>query len=176
MTLTITDCYNLLKEFNEYAAAIYYKLKQKTLKDSEVENLFYQDSMESIEVSFPKLIAKISLEDLEESDEEIKKTYHKKDCIHTLLEKYKDKHLHLQEIRDIALTDEMANQIVKNDTYHQASNLVYTEKIIVYLEEHDETHTENLKKFRLALEKLKAENDKKLSSNISNYYISTITE
>ena len=175
MALTINDCYNLLKEFNEYAAAIYLKIEHETLKSSEVEELFYQYNMESIEVIFPKLIAKIRLEDLEEADKMVEKDFHKKDCIHALLEKYKDKHLHLQEIRDIALTDEMAEQIVANDTYHQASNLIYTDKVITYLEEHSEGK-EALKKFRLAIEKLKAENDKKLSSNISNYYISTITE
>lgn len=174
MTLTITDCYNLLKELNEYAAAIDYKMEHHTLEDSEIRELFLQEDMSSIEEIFPKLISKITLDDLEQSEQMAKEKYHKKDAIHALLEKYKDKHLHLQEIRDIALTDEMAEGMVANDTYHQAFNLIYTDKIMTHFEQEEDA--EKLKKFRLAIEKLKAENDKKLSSNISNYYISMITE
>ena len=60
-----------------------------------------------------------------------------------------------------------------------AFNLHYTEKILKKIETSTKksflSKRELLKQYQSAFEMLQSENDQKISSNIDNYYISTIT-
>ena len=60
-----------------------------------------------------------------------------------------------------------------------AFNLHYTEKILAKIEASTKksflSKRELLKLYKTAFELLQVENDKKISSNIDSYYISTIT-
>lgn len=185
MALTKKDTYNLLKEISGYGVVLYYLIEEKPKKKkiitiSDIESLIYKENMEQVELVFPRLLSKIELSDIEEANRHYKQQFTKKKCIENLLDKHKNRHLHLQEIKDIALTEELACSMIKENTYEEAMNLLYTEYLLEYLELHPRDQflstKEVLNNYREALEKLKEENEKKLNSNISNYYISTITE
>lgn len=188
MALTIKDTYHLLRELSEYGMAIYYLIEKseqgtishKTITYNEIENVIYKKNMEQISLIFPKIISKISLDDLEQAEIKYKHEYTKRKCLKDFLKRKKDKFSHLQDIQDIALTEELASQIVLDDTYHEVLNLKYTDKILTHLEKHPKddffSTKDTLSCYRQSLEQLKTENEEKISSNINNYYISTITE
>ncbi|MEG2564453.1 MAG: hypothetical protein RSA48_03420 [Bacilli bacterium] len=187
MALNQEDTYNLLKEINEYAIEIYYLIekanlgitKRKSISFSELETLIYKENMEQVGLVFPRLIGKISLDDMDEAFSLYAKTFTKQDCIALVLAKTKDTHQHLREIKDIALTDELANQLIDDSVYKEALNLKYTKLMLNTLKDNPKDEflstKETFNKYDQAIKKLETENYKKLNSNINNYYISTIT-
>lgn len=180
MALSTKDIYSLIKEFNEYGATIYYLVKQGKIKLDDVTNLLFKDDIEQIDLLFPKFICNIGLEDIKESDEQLRKEFTKLDCIDRIIEKDNNKHLHLKEIRNIVNLDEIIDDMIKNKTYNMAYNLHYTEKILNMIDSSKKKSylsiREKLKLYQTALSLLIDDSDKKISSNIDSYYITTITK
>ncbi len=179
MALSTKDIYNVLKEFNEYGATIYYLLENKKMKLDDISDILLKDSIEKINLVFPKLISKITLEDIDEGTTACKSTFTKLSCLDRIIEQDDGKHQHLKEIRDIVNLDKKISKMIKEKTYETALNLHYTEKILKEIEKREAkgyfSRREMLKLYDAALDLLQKENDKKISSNIDNYYISMIT-
>jgi len=179
MALSTKDIYNLLKELNEYGATIYYLLEHKKMKLEDITDVLFKESIEQVNLVFPKLIKKIDIEDIDQGMEAYKNEFTRLSCIDRIIEKDHEKHQHLREIRDIVNMDKNLKKMIKERTYNMAFNLHYTEKILAKIEASTKksflSKRELLKLYKTAFELLQAENDKKISSNIDSYYISTIT-
>lgn len=179
MALSTKDIYNLLKEFNEYGATIYYLITNKKMKLEDVTAVLLKDSIEKVNLVFPKFIEKINLEDIDAGMDAYKNEFTRLSCIDRIIEKDGEKHQHLREIRDIVNLDKNLKKMIKEKTYTTAFNLHYTEKILKMIEMSTKksflSTKEILKLYQTAFELLQAENDKKISSNIDSYYISMIT-
>lgn len=180
MALSTQDIYSLIKELNEYGATIYYLLDTKKIKLDDVTNLLFKDNIEQVDLLFPKFICNISLEDIKESENILKKEFTKLNCIDRIILQDNDRHQHLREIRGIVNLDEIIDDMIKNKTYQMAYNLHYTEKILDMIESSKKKSylsvREKLKLYKTALSLLISDNDKKISSNIDSYYITTITK
>lgn len=179
MALSTKDTYNLLKEFNEYGATIYYLIEEGKITLEDVMNILFKSSNDQVTLVFPKFIEKISVEEIDEAKNKYSVLFTKLDCIDRIIEKDNDRHQHLKEIRDIVLLEEKADNMVKNVTYLTALNLQYTSKILDEVEEEVANGyfrmRDAVKLYKTALELLIEECDKKISSNIDSYYISRIT-
>ena len=179
MALSTKDIYNLLKEFNEYGATIYFLLEHKKMKLDDVTNVLFKDSIEKVKLVFPKFIEKITVEDIDESLEKYRNEFTRLSCIDRIIEKDKERHQHLREIRDIVNLDKKLGKMIKEKTYNMAFNLHYTglilEKIASCEKKSYLSIREILKLYQAAFEILQDESDKKISSNIDSYYISMIT-
>ena len=179
MTLSTKDIYNVLKEFSEYGAAIYYALENKKIKLDEVQDVLFKDSTEKINLVFPKFIEKISLEDIEVSKDNYKDNFTRLSCVDRIIERDKNRHQHLREIRNIVYLEKELNKMIKEKNYQNAFNLHFTGKILEMLKNDTRKKylsiQEVLKLYIAAYELLLDESDKKLASNIDNYYISMIT-
>ena len=140
MALTKKDITNLLKELSTYGSVLYYLVERKeenpkarkALSYTDFENLFYKENMEQVELIFPKIIAKIGLDD------------------------------------------------IKENSYQEAMNLYYMDRILKYLEANPKdaflSTKERLEILRESFTKLQLKCDEKLMHNINQYYISIITE
>lgn len=179
MALSTKDTYNLLKEFNEYGATVYYLIEEGKLTLEDVMNILFKTSLDQVTLVFPRFIEKISVEEIDEAKKKYSVLFTKLDCIDRIIQKDNDRHQHLKEIRDIVSLEEKADEMVKNSTYLNALNLQYTSKILDEIEEEVATGyfrvRDAVKLYRTALDLLKNECDKKISSNIDSYYISSIT-
>lgn len=179
MALSTKDIYNLLKELNEYGATIYYMLEHKKLKLDDVTNVLFKDSIEKVNLVFPKFIERITPEDIEESKTLYKLEFTRLSCVDRIITKDREKHQHLREIRDIVNLDKNLSKMIKERTYNMAYNLHYTEKILEKIESCEKKSylsvRELLKLYKAAFEILQSESDKKISSNIDSYYIAMIT-
>lgn len=179
MALSKKDIFNLLKEFNEYGATIYYLLEQKKMKLDDVTDVLFKDSIEQVNLVFPKFIERIDLEDIDAGKDAYKDHFTRLSCIDRIIEKDHEKHQHLRDTRTIVNLDKNLKKMIKEKTYNMAFNLHYTEKILKKIETSTKksflSKRELLKQYQSAFEMLQSENDQKISSNIDNYYISTIT-
>lgn len=179
MALSTKDIYNVLKEFNEYGATIYYLLENKKMKLEDITDVLFRDSIDKVNLVFPKFIERIGLEDIDAGTTAYKNEFTRLSCIDRIIEKDGERHQHLREIRDIVNLDENLKKMIREKTYNMAFNLHYTGKILNMLEEGTRkkflSTREILKLYQTAFELMQAENDKKISSNIDSYYISTIT-
>jgi len=178
MALSTKDIYNLLKELNEYGATIYYLLEKKKIQLEDITNVLFKDSIEKVNLVFPKFIEQITVEDIDRGIDAYKNEFTKLSCVDRIIEKDKEKHQHLREIRDIVNLEKNSNKMIKDRTYNMAFNLHYTEKILEKIEKSMGksylSTRELLKLYQTAFELLQAENDKKISSNIDSYYIAMI--
>jgi len=179
MTLSTKDIYNVLKEFSEYGAAIYYSIENKKIKLEEVQAVLFKDSTEKINLVFPKFIEKITLDDIELSKDNYKDCFTRLSCVDRIVERDKNRHQHLREIRNIVYLEKELNKMIKERNYQNAFNLYFTGKILEMLQNDTKKKylsvQEVLKLYITAYELLLDESDKKLASNIDNYYISMIT-
>lgn len=179
MALSTKDIYNVTKEINEYGATLYYLLENNKIEDEEIENVLFKDSIEQVNLLFPSLISKISVEDIEESNNLYKTKFTKLDCVDRIILKDNDRHQHLKEIRNLVNLDRKIDIMIKDRTYKQAFNLEFTEKILDRLEKSSSKNyiskREKVKLYKTAFSLLRDENDKKISSNIDSYYIASIT-
>ena len=188
MALTKKDITNLLKELSTYGSVLYYLVERKeenpkarkALSYTDFENLFYKENMEQVELIFPKIIAKIGLDDIDAAIEKYSVIYTKKECIKELLERHQDRYDHLHNIKDVALTEELAGDLIKENSYQEALNLYYMDRILKYLEANPKdaflSTKERLEILRESFTKLQLKCDEKLMHNINQYYISIITE
>jgi len=180
MALSTKDIYNLVKEINEYGSTIYYMLENNRLSVEDVTNIIFKDSIEKVNLLFPKFIEKITPEDIKEADEKLKLEFTKLSCVDRIINKDQNKHQHLREIRDIVNLDKKLNKMIKEKTYHNAFNLHYTKKILEKIEDSNKNNylsrIEMLKLYMAAYEILLDESDKRISSNIDSYYITVITK
>ena len=180
MALSTKDIYILLKEINEYGSTIYYMLNHNKIDVDDITNVIFKDSIEKVNLLFPKFIEKITPEDIKEAHDSLKHEFTKLSCVDRIIQKDGNKHQHLREIRDIVNLDKKLNKMIKEKTYQNAFNLYYTNKILEKIEEHNKNNylsrIEMLKLYRAAYEILLDESDKKISSNIDSYYITVITK
>lgn len=180
MALSTKDIYNLLKEINEYGSTIYYMLEKKKISIDDITNVIFKDSIEKVNLLFPKFIEKITPEDIKEAQDKLKQEFTKLSCVDRIIKKDQNKHQHLREIRSIVNLDRKLNKMIKEKTYQNAFNLHYTNKILEFIENNSKngylSRIEMLKLYRTAYEILLDESDKKISSNIDSYYITVITK
>lgn len=179
MALSTKDIYNVLKEFNEYGAAIHYALEKKKIKLDDIKAVLFKDSIEKVNLVFPKFMEQITLEDIEESKHYYNQEFNKLSCIDRIIEKDQNRHQHLREIRNIVRLDKELNKMVKDRIYQTAFNLHFTGKILEKLELCEKKSylsiQELLKLYKVAFSLLQEETDKKIGNNIDNYYIAMIT-
>lgn len=179
MALSTNDIYNIAKEINQYGATLYYLVENKKMDISEIENVIFKDSIEQVNLVFPTLISKITVEDIEETHKAYKDKFTKLSCIDRIILKDDNRHQHLKEIRNLVHLDRKLDLMIKDRTFNQAFNLFYTEKLLDLIEDKSSKKyfsiREKIKLFKTAFYLLRDENDKKLSSNIDSFYISMIT-
>ena len=180
MALSTKDIYNLLKEINEYGSTIYYMLENNRIDIDDITNVIFKDSIEKVNLLFPKFIEKITPEDIKDAHDSLKDEFTKLSCVDRIIKKDQNKHQHLREIRDIVNLDKKLNKMIKDKTYQNAFNLHYTKKILEKIEENIKngyiSKIEMLKLYNAAYDLLIDESDKKISSNIDSYYITVITK
>ena len=179
MALSTKDIYNLTKEINQYGATLYYLVEEDKLKLDEIESVLFKDSIEQVNLVFPNLISKISVEDIENSREKYKDEFTKLSCIDRIILKDGNRHQHLKEIRNLVNLERKLDYMIKDRTFNQSFNLNYTEKLLDLIEARASKSylsiREKIKLYKTAFSLLRDENDKKLSSNIDSFYISMIT-
>lgn len=180
MALSTKDIYNLLKEINEYGSTIYYMLETERLSLDDITNVIFRDSIEKVNLLFPKFIEKITPEDIKEAQDNLKNEFTRLSCIDRIIQRDQNKHQHLREIRNIVNLDKKINRMIKEKTYQNAFNLYYTKKILDKIQENSInsyiSKVELLKLYQTAYDLLIDESDKKISSNIDSYYITVITK
>lgn len=180
MALATKDIYNLLKEINEYGPTIYYMLKNDKISVDDITNVIFKDSIEKVNLVFPRFIEKITPEDIRLSHEEFDSEFTRLSCIDRIIQKDNNKHQHLREIRDVVYLDKNLKKMIKEKTYQEAFNLYYTNMILEMIETDIKndylSKKEMLKLYNAAYEILLSESDKKISSNIDSYYITVITK
>lgn len=180
MALSTKDIYNLLKEINEYGSTIYYMLENNRMDIEDITNVIFKDSIEKVNLLFPKFIEKVTPEDIKEAYDSLSGEFTKLSCVDRIITKDQNKHQHLREIRDIVNLDKKLNKMIKDKTYKNAFNLHYTKKILEKIEENSKnsyiSKIEMLKLYNAAYDLLIDESDKKISSNIDSYYITVITK
>ena len=185
MALSSKDTYNLLSEMSEFGCALFYLCREKDKNKSRVhlhdlEAIIYKDNMEQVSLCFPKLIQKIDLDDLNQGQKLAQASTSKRDFLIGLLEDKKITHPHLQEIKDIAFTDRLADDLIDNATYMEGLNLRCLDSLLQELEKKPKNDfistKETLSKYRLSLTKLEDKNLQKILHHINQYYISMITE
>lgn len=178
MALSAADQKSLLRELNEYGAVLYYLLNKKILTIEEIENVLFKDNMEQVNLVFPKLIAKINPEEIDLAATLYEPTLTKKDCLEMSLNKHQDKFQHLREIKDIALNDTLASDILKEETYELVFNTYFMKKILDRIAKDKKDAflrvKDLIKTYKKELSVIEQENDKKICSNINNYYINSI--
>lgn len=179
MALGTKDIYNLTKEINEYGATLYYLIENNKISVDDIENVLFKDSIEQVKLVFPNLISKISVKDIETSFDKYSKEFTKFSCIDRIILKDGNRHQHLKEIRNLVNLEKKIDLMIKDKPFKTAFNLNYTEKIFKMIEKENARKyisiREKVKLYMTALSLLQNENDEKLSNNIDNYYISTIT-
>lgn len=179
MALSTKDIYNLLKEFNEYGAAIYYALEKEEIQLDDITNVLFKDSIEKVNLVFPKFIERLSVEDIEKSKVVYQQEFSRLTCIDRIIEKDQDRHQHLREIRDIVHLEKDLGKMIKERNFQTAFNLYFTGKILDRIASCEKkghlSIREMVKLYQTAHALLQEETDKKISSNIDSYYISMIT-
>lgn len=179
MALSTKDIQSLLKEFNEYGAAIYYALEKKEMKLEDITNVLFKDSIEKVNLVFPKFVERITIEDIEDSKNLYKEEFTRLSCVDRMIEKDRDRHQHLREIRNIVHLEKDLNKMIKERNYQTAFNLHFTGKILEKIEESVKdgylSKRAMVNLYKTAFLLLQEEVDKKIASNIDSYYIALIT-
>lgn len=178
MALSTADQKSLLRELNEYGAVLYYLLNKKIITVEEIENVLFKDNMEQVNLVFPKLIAKINPEEIDLAATLYEPSLTKIDCLEMILNKHQDKFQHLREIKDIALNDALASEILKEETYELVFNTYFMRKILDRIAKDKKDAflrvKDLIKSYKKELSVIEQENDQKICSNINNYYINSI--
>lgn len=178
MALSVVERQSLLKEINEYGAVLYYLLKKKHINIEEIENVLLKDNSEQVDLVFPKLILKIDPVDIDTAYALYSASYTKKDCISLVVSHNEKKYQHLKEIQDIALSDSLANDMVSDDTFISALNTHFMVKILDLINKDKKdaflSIRDTIKNYKKDLNLISKENEKKICSDINNYYIGSI--
>ena len=94
------------------------------------------------------------------------------------LNTHQDKYQHLREIKDVALNDTLADDILKDETYQLVLNTYFMNKILdrITKDKKDEflRVKDLIKAYKRELVAIENENDQKICSDINNYYINSI--
>ena len=75
------------------------------------------------------MIAKINPEEIDLATALYEPSFTKKDCLEMALNTHQDKYQHLREIKDVALNDTLADDILKDETYQLVLNTYFMNKI-----------------------------------------------
>lgn len=178
MALSAADRKSLLRELNEYGAVLYYLVNKKMMTVEEIENVLFKDNMEQVNLVFPKLIAKINPEKIDLATALYEPSFTKKDCLEMALNTHQDKYQHLREIKDVALNDTLADDILKDETYQLVLNTYFMNKILDRITKDKKDAflrvKDLIKAYKRELVAIENENDQKICSDINNYYINSI--
>ena len=102
----------------------------------------------------------------------------KKDCLEMALNTHQDKYQHLREIKDVALNDTLADDILKDETYQLVLNTYFMNKILDRITKDKKDAflrvKDLIKAYKRELVAIENENDQKICSDINNYYINSI--
>ncbi len=179
MTLSNKDIYNILKEFNEYGAAIYYALEEKRIKLDDITAVLFKDTTEKMNLVFPKFIERIQLEDIDLAKEKYKGEFTRLSCIDLATEANKERLQHLRDIRDIVCLENDLVKMIKEKNFQHAFNLYFTGKILDKIASCTKRSyisiQDMIRKYQNAYQLLLEESTKRIVTNIDNYYISKIT-
>lgn len=178
MALSAADRKSLLRELNEYGAVLYYLVNKKLMTVEEIENVLFKDNMEQVNLVFPKLIAKINPEEIDLATALYEPSFTKKDCLEMALNTLQDKYQHLREIKDVALNDTLADDILKDETYQLVLNTYFMNRILDRITKDKKDAflrvKDLIKAYKRELVAIENENDQKICSDINNYYINSI--
>ena len=162
------NVYSLLNELSSYGCVLFDLAQKKKLSSKELIDVIYSE--EPLEASLLDILNSTNKEKIEKK---LEKQYTKKICLESFLERHKNRYNHLQAIRDIALTKELANEIIKEKAYREALRLFYLKKVLLT----DEWYMDyDIEIILGALSKLQEKCDDALMKNINQHYITTITE
>lgn len=179
MALKRDDAYNLLKEFSKYGATIYYLLDIKKIELDDITSILYKDTLEQVALVFPSFIKKIDVDDIDEAISKYEMDYTKFDCLSSIINRDNDTHQHLKDTIDIVNFGDKIDELVKTRIYHSALNVKYIGLILERINKSKSKafisvrETTNL--YLEVYNKLRMEIEDKISDNIDNYYISSIT-
>ena len=94
------------------------------------------------------------------------------------LNTHQDKYQHLREIKDVALNDTLADDILKDETYQLVLNTYFMNKILDRITKDKKDAflrvKDLIKAYKRELVAIENENDQKICSDINNYYINSI--
>ncbi len=158
----------ILMELSPYGCVLFDLVEKQKLSSKELIDVIYSEK--PLPASLLDILNSINKEILEKK---LEKQYTKKICLESFLERHKNRYSHLQTIRDIALTKELANEIIKEKAYREALRLFYLKKVLLTDEWYMDYDIEIMME---ALSKLQEKCDDALMKNINQHYITTITE
>ncbi len=126
------------------------------------------------------MIAKINPEEIDLATALYEPSFtKKKDCLEMALNTHQDKYQHLREIKDVALNDTLADDILKDETYQLVLNTYFMNKIFGIALQRIKKDAflrvkDLIKAYKRELVAIENENDQKICSDINNYYINSI--
>ena len=183
MALTRKEIESIIKKIVPFGTVIDYLVEQVPSSDFSLSGVLSILLVEDKETRLKKLTliqGQLNNYDKKEIKKSYKPRFTKKRSIQLLLDRHLDQCKHLQAIKDVALTDELANQLVENKEYSRAMDLYYLQKVLSYFEKHypnDFLELENeCYVIQDVLANIQEVNDQKMLHSINKYYIRTITE
>lgn len=178
--MSIEDKENTIKELSSFGISLYYLVDKGIINLKEIENILFIEDTDKLELLFPKLINKITLEDIELSQELYRTRITKLDVIKEVLKDNKNKYPQLRNIVGIALDDKLADSIIKDDTYFKYLNSEYlymlTDLIKKDISKDFIRYREDITEYRRLLKKIIKNDEKELCNDIDNYYIGRLTK
>ncbi len=174
------DKENIMKELSSLGISLYYLVDKNIISLKEIENILFIDNVDKLSLLFPKLINKITLEDIEISNELYRTNITKLDVIKDVLSDNKNKYPQLRNIVDIALDDKLADTLIKDETYFKYLNGKYlymlTDIIKKDISNDFIRYRDDITEYRRLLKKIIKNDEKELCNDIDNYYIGLLTK
>ena len=174
------DKENIIKELSSLGISLYYLVDKNIINIKEIENVLFIDNIDKLELLFPKLINKITLEDIELSQELYRSRTTKLDVIKDVLNDNKNKYPQLRNIVDIALDNKLADSIIKDDTYFKYLNGKYlymlTDLVKKDIANDFIRYRDDITEYRRLIKKIIKNDEKELCNDIDNYYIGRLTK
>lgn len=170
----------IIKELSSLGLSLYYLVDKNIINIKEIENILFIDDSSKLELLFPKLINKITLEDIELSNEIYRSRTTKLDVIKDVLNDIKDKYPQLRNIVDIALDEKLADTIIKDDTYFKYLNSKYLYMLTDIIKKDISNgfirYRDDITEYRRLIKKIIKNDEKELCNDIDNYYIGLLTK
>lgn len=173
MILTKEITCEILSELKDYSTLIAYLEENKVLEDAVLENVIYAKNTDQVAIFLPKLLSEIDPSFETQAFHLFAKKYSKQDCLELVLKE--NSYHHLEEIKDVALGQELLDELITEDIYRDYLNVMALDELLQKLEKSPKNKfistKETFKRYYSILNDFRTDVIIRVKSHINEYYI-----